>query len=53
MKILDKSLNMDVQGQGCWSDCYIGGYWTNKTSTTKPGCSWHSEDWGAEKWLFW
>lgn len=52
MKILDKSLNLDVQGQGCWSDCYCGPYWENKTSTKKKGCSWHAEDWSPETNIF-
>lgn len=38
MKITDKSLNLDVQGQGCWSDCYFGGQWRCKTSTKTKSC---------------
>ncbi len=41
-KIEDTSLNLDVQGQGCWSDCYHGGHWELKTSTYTFGCSWIS-----------
>lgn len=25
-KIEDTSMNLEVKGQGCWSDCYVGGY---------------------------
>ncbi len=40
-KIQDKSLNLDVKGQGtgCWDDCFLrSGYWERKTS--HPNCSW-------------
>lgn len=38
MRIEDKSLNMDVQGQGCWDDCAHQGYWITKSSGTS-GCT--------------
>lgn len=41
-KIEDKSLNLDVQGQGCWSDCYIGGHWEAKADYSTNGCVWHN-----------
>lgn len=35
-KIQDKSLNLDVKGQGCWSDCLVHtGYYERRTSTPK------------------
>lgn len=29
-KIEDTSMNLEVKGQGCWNDCYVGGYWSGK-----------------------
>ncbi len=39
-KITDKSLNLDIQGQGCWDDCFIAGHWENRSSTSTAGCNW-------------
>lgn len=39
-KIEDKSLNLKVQGQGCWSDCWIGGHWELNSSMSTAGCNW-------------
>lgn len=37
-KIMDKSMNLDVKGQGCWDDCFVrSGYWERRTST--PNCN--------------
>lgn len=47
-KIEDKSLNLDVQGQGCWSDCYIGGHWEAKADYNTFGCVWHNPDYTAK-----
>lgn len=37
-RVEDKSVNLEVQGQGCWSDCTIHGHWENNTSKSK--CNW-------------
>ena len=37
-KVEDKSVNLDVQGQGCWDDCTIYGHWENNTSA--KSCNW-------------
>lgn len=47
-KIEDKSMNLDVQGQGCWSDCFIGGHWENKSSQHTPGCNWIGDHYNAQ-----
>lgn len=52
-KIEDKSLNLDVQGQGCWDDCYIGGHWESKADKFTPGCVWHNEDNTSKSWFAW
>lgn len=39
-KIQDKSMNLDVKGQGtgCWNDCLVtSGYWERNMST--PNCN--------------
>ena len=41
-KIEDKSLNLDVQGQGCHDDCYIGAHWELKANFNTMGCEWHN-----------
>ena len=28
-KIKDKSVNLEVRGQGCWDDCTVYGHWEN------------------------
>ena len=40
-KIEDTSMNLEVKGQGCWNDCYVGGYWSGKKSTSTNGCSYY------------
>lgn len=47
-KIEDKSLNLDVQGQGCWNDCYIGAHWEKQANSYTPGCVWKNEDYTAQ-----
>lgn len=47
-KIEDKSLNLDVQGQGCWGDCYIGGHWEKMADKYTLGCVWHNPDYTAK-----
>ncbi|SCX02050.1 hypothetical protein SAMN02910339_00336 [Lachnospiraceae bacterium YSD2013] len=46
-KIEDKSLNLDVQGQGCWDDCFIGEHWEAKSDFKTNGCSWHNDNYTA------
>ncbi len=38
-KITEKPELLDVEGQGCWSDCYIGGRWVNQSSVGTKGCN--------------
>lgn len=52
-KIEDKSLNLDVQGQGCWNDCYTGGYWEKMANRDTPGCVWHNENNTSKSWFAW
>lgn len=51
-KIADTSLNMDVQGQGCWDDCYIGAHWENQSNSTQTGCIFYSPYWTLQKNFF-
>lgn len=37
-KVNDKTMNLDVQGEGCWSDCYIGAYWEMRVDSKTKGC---------------
>lgn len=37
-KVRDKSVNLDVQGQGCWDDCVHPSHWENNTSS--KSCVW-------------
>ena len=46
-KIEDKSLNLDVQGQGCWDDCFISRHWEAKSDFNTMGCSWHNDKYTA------
>lgn len=48
-KIKDTSMNLEVKGQGCWSDCYNGGYWSGKKSTKTNGCSYYDVPNNAKK----
>ncbi|MDR2044601.1 MAG: hypothetical protein LBQ15_09605 [Clostridium sp.] len=52
-KIEDKSLNLDVQGQGCDDDCYIGAHWELKSDFSTPGCVRYNEAWTAVSTIFW
>lgn len=52
-KIEDKSLNLDVQGQGCWSDCYIGAHWEEKADFNTYGCEWHTPKETEKSWFLW
>jgi hypothetical protein len=52
-KIEDKSLNLDVQGQGCHDDCYIGAHWELKANFNTMGCEWHNATYTAESNIFW
>lgn len=47
-KIEDKSLNLDVQGQGCWNDCFIGAHWESKANGYTPGCVWKNDDYTSK-----
>lgn len=47
-KIEDKSLNLDVQGQGCWNDCFIGAHWESKANEYTPGCVWKNDDYTSK-----
>ncbi|WDV47077.1 hypothetical protein PV797_05090 [Clostridiaceae bacterium M8S5] len=44
-KIKDTSLNLEIQGTGCWDDCYHGGHWELERSTQTEGCSWYGSYW--------
>lgn len=48
MKITDKSLNLDVQGQSCWNDCYHPGSWSQKVSSGTSGCVYSGSYYNAE-----
>lgn len=38
-KINDKSMNLDVQGEGCWDDCLeMGPHWELKKDFSTKGC---------------
>lgn len=52
-KIEDKSLNLDVQGQGCHDDCYIGAHWELKANYSTMGCEWHNAENTAKTWFLW
>lgn len=52
-KIEDKSLNLDVQGQWCWDDCYIGAHWEFKADESTMGCVWYNANKTAKTWFFW
>ncbi|MCR5541241.1 MAG: hypothetical protein K6F71_10580 [Ruminococcus sp.] len=52
-KIEDKSLNLDVQGQGCWSDCYVGGHWEEKANSKTNGCIWYNADYTSKSCIIW
>jgi len=53
MRILDKSLNLDVQGQGCWSDCYRSGFWSLKKSSSTKDCYWTEETYNEYNSILW
>lgn len=39
-KITEKPELLDVEGQGCWDDCYIGGHYVNQSTVSQQGCYW-------------
>lgn len=49
-KVTDKVHNLDIKGQGCWSDCYVQ-VWVGNTSGVS-GCS---QEWGwtPQTWWLW
>lgn len=47
-QIKDKSLNLEVQGQGCWDDCYIAGHWELRASSRTFGCVYYSPHYNAK-----
>ena len=53
MQIKDKSLNLDVQGQGCTDDCYVAGHWELKASPSTTGCVYYSPSYTGKGNIFW
>ena len=51
-KIEDKSLNLDVQGQGCWNDCFIAAHYEQKTQNVK-GCIFYEDKDTSKTWFMW
>jgi hypothetical protein len=51
-KIEDKTLNLDVQGQGCWNDCFIGEHWELKTANVSE-CVFYTDKHTAKTFIFW
>ncbi|MNW41972.1 hypothetical protein D3C74_191330 [compost metagenome] len=43
-KITEKPELLDVEGQGCWTDCFIAGHYVNQRDTAQQGCYYVKEE---------
>lgn len=51
-KIQNEKYNLDVHGEGCWSDCWVDGYWYHKKSTKTKGCGYRPGQYDSYKSIF-
>lgn len=47
-KIKDKSINLDVKGQGCWNDCFHAAHWENNTARNSKNCAYHGKSYNSQ-----